>query len=202
MKKITVIILAAVGILLAGAAETLAVLVDQGSFESTFHNGGGTFSGGTGSDNFEVSFLTGGGAFTSLGTFNIGHFDISFTASTTIRIGSDTCAVGGSPTCGGSLTFSYPANLLPGGPSTADAPFTMTGHLTVGSKTITIDGSGNLHVSPTGPPFTAEDPILARFVVAEPSTVVLVLSGLVAVGWSRWRGGKRAGSSRSTAAAD
>jgi len=199
MKKIIAIILAGVGILLAGAAETLAVPVERGFVESDFHSRRATFSDAT----FEVSnFAVGGGAFTSLGTFNTGTFDFSIgngSGTGTLRIGSVSCVLNSGPGCGGTLTFIYPANLLPDVTSTADATFTMTGHLTLGSTTLAIEGSGIVHVGPTG---SLTDPILARFVVAEPSTVVLVLSGLVAVGWSRSRGGKRAGRSRSTAAPD
>jgi hypothetical protein len=47
--------------------------------------------------------------------------------------------------CGAMLTFTFAPNLLPPGTSTADAPFTMTGLLTVGN--VTLDGSGTLHAT-------------------------------------------------------
>ncbi len=69
----------------------------------------------------------------------------------------------------------------------------MIGLLRVGNTTLNIEGTGTLHaINFDNPP--NEDYVRFDFAVAEPSTVTLVLSGLVAVfGWSRWRGGKADG---------
>jgi len=86
---------------------------------------------------------------------------------------------------------------MPNGVFAGNAPFTMTGQLQIGNMFVDIVGSGLLHAECTFVPLCGPGSFQRfDFAVAEPSTVVLMLSGLAAVGWSRWRRGKRAGSSR------
>jgi len=195
IKKITTTILAGVGILLAGAAE--AVPVSAGSYQTNAFTQFGTFSGDSIPGGFAVTnFNTGGGATINLATGRVdGLIGGGNGGPGTIQIGGAPCStVIGSPVqpCSATLTFMFAPN------PTADEPFTMTGQLFVGTANLLIEGTGMLHVISAGP----QEELRFTFAAAEPSTVVLVLSGLVAVGWSRWRGGKRAGRSRSTAAAD
>ena len=79
----------------------------------------------------------------------------------------------------------------------------MTGQLVLGrlglpDLIVEIEGSGivsgSVHTGVLVPPFPQPATgytAVYSFGVPEPSTVVLVLSGLVAVGWSRRRRGKR-----------
>ena len=80
----------------------------------------------------------------------------------------------------------------------------MTGQLVLGrlglpDLIVEIEGSGivsgSVHTGVLVPPFPPRTATgytaVYSFGVPEPSTVVLVLSGLVAVGWSRRRRGKR-----------
>jgi len=212
MKKIMAIIFGMVGILSSGAAETRAspLVVDEGFFQSFAFFNIGTFSG----DNFAVSNVnTGGGnlsAFpgqpfdTGILVAGFGHFsgappNAFIPGGTgTVQIGNVSCqlspvVIPGAPDCGGVLTFinppiTLPPNLTPGVSFTGEAPFTMTGQLVLGQMgqsdlIVDIVGSGVLHA-------LTNDGVMnsARYefaAVPEPSTVVLVVSGLVAVGWSR-----------------
>jgi hypothetical protein len=218
MKKTVAIILAGLGILLAGAAEILAApfVVESGFYQTSQFNQLAVFSG----DNFAVSVTAGGGTLfgqvfapgTGIVPAGFGIFPgfQGFLAPGpgNIQINGIDCLTNNNAAspCGGVLTFTITPITLPpelvGLPFTGEAPFTMTGQLVSFNEKIDIVGSGIMHVSQC--PNNNCEATFARydFAVAEPSTVVLVLSGLVAVGWSRWRGGKRAGSSRSTAAAD
>jgi len=186
-------------LILASSAETLAapLVVEQGFYQTTAFFQAGTFSG----DDFAVSNLNIGGGFFSVGPFNTGTFNVQFGTSTfsgsgTIQVDGASCTpffLPGAPDCRGALTFMYQPNLLPTFPSTGESPFTMTGQLVVGqlnlpNVTVDIEGSGIVHA-------TNAEGINSNarfdFAVPEPSTVVLLLSGLVVVGWSRGRGGKR-----------
>ena len=192
LKNIVAITLAAVGILSAGAAE--ATPVTNGFYHTTAFQQDGMFSGA----NFAVNLgFIGGGVF-GINSFNAGTINggvgvgTIFTGLATVQIGNDSCTAGPGENCGAMLTFMFAPGLLPTVPSTADAPFTMSGLLRVGNVTLDIEGSGFLHATSFAGPGGGE--VRFDFAVAEPSTVVLVLSGLVTVaGWSRWRGGKRAG---------
>jgi hypothetical protein len=222
MKKTVAIMLAGLGILLAGAAETVAdpLVVKQGFFQTFAFFQEGTFSG----DDFAVSDLvTGGGTF--FGQVFVpnngiltGEFGTLATINIpivqgTIHIGAGSCPTTfEDPQCGGFLTFQNPPITIPSNFPADDnffgeAPFTMVGQLEVGNLTVAIEGSGIVHAgrcTSFGQPGPCFDGSFARyeFAAPEPSTLVLMLSGLVAVGLSRWRGGKRARSSRSTAAAN
>jgi hypothetical protein len=210
MKKTVAIILAGLGILLPGAAETLADVVTQGFYQADQFNQTANFSG----NNLTVSITsTSGGAIVSQ-VFTTGIVDARFgpgggtpliPAAGSIQVPNDSCTFIFSSTgsCGGVLRFTNnpvipigPPN-MPNGVFAGDAPFTMTGDLVTPTGTTHIEmGSGFVHAqcTPSGP-FCLNSFARYDFAVAEPSTVVLVLSGLVAFGWSRWRGGKRAGSS-------
>jgi len=201
-------------LILASSAEILGapVAVRQGVYETTsFFQGPVTFSG---DNNLAVSFSTGGGVFTTTGILNGGvgslapPFLVGGGPGGTIQVDNVSCNAPSNPNCGAALTFINPVipigpPNMPNGVFAGDAPFTMTGQLQIGNLFVDIVGSGFLHLECTFPTLCGPGSFARYdFVAAEPSTVVLVLSGLVAVGWSRWRGGKRAGSSRSTAAAD
>jgi len=216
-KKIVAIGVALVGVLSAGAAETLAapLVVEQG-FYSTF---GSFCCGGTLSSD-EATFSGDNFAVSNLGThesnffeqvFITGILDVRFGSlgpagsHGTIQVGDVSCDVTfspspGVPDCGAALRFVHsPITIPPTNPQgfSGQAPFTMTGQLVLGrlglpDLTVDIEGSGIV----TGTPFFDDafpfgvGSYIARyeFAVPEPSTVVLVLSGLVAVGWSRRRG--------------
>jgi PEP-CTERM motif len=206
MQKIIAIILAVVGILSTGAAETRAdsFVIKQGFYENSFNHQAATFSG----DNFAVDYFLGGGNFsvetgTLVALFGqwtpppaippVFGFGSGFG---TIHVSDVSCDVG-APECGGFLTFTHsPIVVPPHEVFSGEAPFTMTGTLVLGqlgnpNMIVDIAGSGIVHV--TVDPFV-ENGSLARYEFAsvpEPSTVALVMSGLVAAGWSRWRGGKR-----------
>ena len=192
--RVIAITLAAVGILSAGAAE--ATPVTNGFYRTTINDQNAMFSG----DNFAVSMNVGGGAY-FLSVFNagtllmpgVGTGTIFNSTTSTIQIGSNSCAPVPGAQCGAVLNFMFAPNLLPPGTLTVDAPFTMTGMLRVGSETLNIEGSGTFHaINLDDPP--GQDFAQFNFTVPEPSTVVLVLSGFVAmVGWRGWRGGWRAG---------
>jgi hypothetical protein len=205
MKKIIAIILAVVGILSTGAAETRAdsFVIKQGFYENSFFHQDATFSG----DNFAVDYFLGGGNFhVETGTLVAAFGDwtpppaipaVFFGSGFgPIQVGDVSCDVG-APECGGFLTFTHsPIVVPPHEVFSGEAPFTMTGKLVLGqlgNPNIVVDiaGSGIVHV--TVDPFV-ENGSLARYefaAVPEPSTVVLVMSGLVAAGWSRWHNGKR-----------
>jgi hypothetical protein len=216
MKKIMGITFAMVGILSSAAAETRAspLVVDEGFFQAFAFFNIGTFSG----DGFAASNVnTVGGSLSAFPTqpfdtgivvAGFGHFsgappNVFFAGGTgTIQIGNVSCQLSpfiipGMPDCGGVLTFintpiTLPPNLTPGMSFTADAPFTATGQLVVGQMgssnlIVDIQGSGILHA-------LTNDGVMnsARYefaAVPEPSTVVLMVSALVAVGWSRSRRG-------------
>ena len=201
MKTLIAITLAAIGILSAGAAE--ATPVTNGFYHTTAFEQDGTFSGA----NFAVSMTVGGGVF-GVSSFNTGTINggvgvgtIFTSPSATVQIGINSCTASPGEDCGAMLTFMFAPNLLPSSPSTADAPFTFSGLLTVGNVTLNIEGGGFLHATRNDfVPGGGE--VRFDFLAPEPSSLILVLIGLVAVSWSRWRFGKRAGSSRSIAAAD
>ena len=214
MKKIVAISLTLVGILSAGATETLAapLVVEQGGFFSSIFLGSGQNNGDFSGDNFAVTiFATGTGVFGEV--FTTGIWDVVFERGSnylggTIQVGDVSCQSHpyppdpAGPACSGTLRFiSQPLTLVPD--IVHEAPFTMTGQLVLGrlglpDLIVDIEGSGIVSgMVHTGVfPFPTPGPATAysadyRFGVPEPSTVVLVLSGLVAVGWSRRRRGKR-----------
>jgi hypothetical protein len=190
-------------LILASSAETLAapLVVERGLYQIAPGFMSGTFSG----DNFAVTGLNTNGGVPSVSQgLTTGIVVASFgslasgvtTTSGTIQVGNDMCMPAfGTPNCGGTLTFTN-SPLPPPNLQNADVPFMMTGQLVLPNLTVDIAGTGTLQWRPFL--FTGS----ATYQFPEPSTVVLALSGLVALGWSRWRGGKRAGSSRSTATPD
>ena len=224
-KKVIAIILAGVGMLGAGAAETRAdsFVVEQGFFETARSTQFGTFSGVStfSGDTFRVSVSTGGGNFggqvftpdTGILVAGFGNilglpaFEASrvILGSGTIQVGTDvhcemfpSIPVPGAPDCGGIMTFTNPPITLAPGSTAGQETFTMTGQLHLGDLIEDIAGSG-IVLATSGASFN--DSALYNFSVPEPSTVVLVLSGLVAVvGWSRWRGRNAGRVSWSTAA--
>ena len=156
IKQIIAIILAGVGMLSAGAAETLAtpLLVEQGGFfnlsgPGTFQNGG-AFSG----DNFAVSIFAVGTGVAFEEVFTTGIYDVAFERGSnsfggTIQVGDVSCqshpGLAG-PDCSGTLRFiSQPLTLVPD--ILHEAPFTMTGQLVLGqvglpNLIVDIEGSG------------------------------------------------------------
>jgi len=209
VKKTIAIILGLVGILSAGATETLAapLVVEQGGFFSSIFLGSGQNNGDFSGDNFAVTiFATGTGVFG--GVFTTGIWDVVFERGSnflggTIQVGDVSCQSHpdpAGPACSGTLRFiSQPLTLVPD--IVHEAPFTMTGQLVLGrlglpDLIVEIEGSGivsgvveTVVLSPPFPPGTVNAyRAVYSFGVPEPSTVVLVLSGLVAVGWSRRRG--------------
>ncbi len=213
MKKIGAIVVALVGVLSAGAAETLAapLVVEQGGFFNSFFvdsgQNGGAFSG----DNFAVSIFAVGTGVGFEQVFTTGIYDVAFERGSlylggTIQVGDVSCQSHpdpAGPACSGTLRFiSQPLTLIPD--IVHEAPFTMTGQLVLGrlglpDLIVEIEGSGivsgSVHTGVLVPPFPPRTATgytaVYSFGVPEPSTVVLVLSGLVAVGWSRRRRGKR-----------
>jgi hypothetical protein len=204
-------------LILASSAETLGapLAVRQGVYETTSSIQDATFSG---DNNLAVSFTTSGGI-GSTQVFTTGILDgglgslgppflVGGGPGGTIQVDNVSCNTPANPNCGAALRFINPVipigpPNMPNGVFAGDAPFTMTGQLQIGTLFVDIVGSGFVHAECTSPTLCGPGSFQRYdFVAAEPSTVVLVLSGLVAVGWSRWRGGKRAGSSRSTATAD
>ena len=211
VKKTIAIILGLVGILSAGATETLAapLVVEQGGFFSSIFLGSGQNNGDFSGDNFAVTiFATGTGVFG--GVFTTGIWDVVFERGSnflggTIQVGDVSCQSHpdpAGPACSGTLRFiSQPLTLVPD--IVHEAPFTMTGQLVLGrlglpDLIVEIEGSGIVSgvvetagsfQPPPLPPITGTaSRAVYSFAVPEPSTVVLVLSGLVAVGWSRRRG--------------
>jgi len=217
MKKNIAIILGVVGILSGGAAETLAapLVVEQGSYVTfgsfccggILSSDGATFSG----DNFAVSNLGTHESNFFEQVFITGILDVRFGSlgpagsHGTIQVGDVSCDVTfspspGVPNCGAALRFVHsPIAIIPPNPqgSSAQAPFTMTGQLVLGRSglpdlIVDIEGSGNVTATPffddAFPSGVSGYIATYEFAVPEPSTVVLVLSGLVAVGWSRRRG--------------
>ena len=209
-KKIIAIVLSVVGVLSVGAAEARAdsFVVKQGFYETSNFHQNATFSG----DNFAVDYFLGGGiGVEGPGLFEEGLLLAAFgnwtpppsvppgtffgSGSGTIQVGDVSCEIADfpdQPDCGGFLTFtSPPLGTPPPGFFMTEAPFTMTGKLVFPNMVVDLEGSGILHV--TIDPFT-QGGSLARYefaAVPEPSTVVLVMSGLAAAGWSRRRRGKR-----------
>ena len=215
MKKIVAISLILIGILSAGAAETLAapLVIEQGVFSNAIFFGTGRNDGAFSGDNFAVSiFATGTGV--GFGeVFTTGIWDVAFERGSnflggTIQVGEVSCQTfpGTGPACSGTLRFiSQPLTLVPN--IVHEAPFTMTGQLVLGrlglpDLIVEIEGSGIVSgvvetagsfQPPPLPPITGTaSRAVYSFAVPEPSTVVLVLSGLVTIGWSRRRRGKRA----------
>ena len=214
MKKIVGISLTLIGIFSAGAAETLAapLVVEQGGFFNSCFLVSGLNNGDFSGDNFAVTiFATGTGVFGEV--FTTGIWDVVFERGSnflggTIQVGDDSCQTHpyppdpAGPACSGNLRFiSQPLPLVPN--IVHEAPFTMTGQLVLGrlglpDLIVEIEGSGIVSgivqsagsfQPPPLPPITGTAYRADyRFAVPEPSTVVLVLSGLVAVGWSRRRG--------------
>jgi hypothetical protein len=220
MKKIIAIILAGGGILSAGATETRAdsFVVEQGFYQSSAFSQQATFSGDDFAVNYNLAGgIFGGSAremFYETGIFVAGFGrwtpppavpNVFFAGGPgTIQVGNVSCqlpfpipAPPGTPDCGGFLTFSnQPMGLPPiGSMFTGEAPFTMTGQLVVSQMgglpnlIVDIEGSGIVQAEEIGMPSVRYE--FAAVSVPEPSTVVLLLSGLVAVGGRRWRGGKR-----------
>jgi len=209
--KMIALTLAGLGILSVGAAETRAdpLLVTQGFFQTFQFFNQGTFSG----DNFAVSDInTAGGNFSAFPgqVFDTGIIVAGFghvsgappsafvpAGTGTIKVGNVSCQMipifdPTLPACGGVMTFinppiPIPPNLQSGDPFTAEAPFTMTGQLVLQDLVVDIQGSGILHAL-TNDGFM--NSARYQFAVPEPSTVLLLVIGLVAVGGRRWRGGK------------
>ena len=209
VKKTIAIILGLVGILSAGATETLAapLVVEQGVFANSFFFDLGRNDGAFSGDNFAVSIFAVGTGVGFGEVFTTGIYDVAFERGSlylggTIQVGDVSCQShpGPGPACSGTLRFvSQPLTLVPDIPH--EAPFTMTGQLVLGrlglpDLIVEIEGSGivsgvveTVVLSPPFPPGTVNAyRAVYSFGVPEPSTVVLVLSGLVAVGWSRRRG--------------
>ena len=197
--KIIAIILAVVGILSTGAAETRAdsFVVKQGFYETTNFFQNATFSG----DNFAVDYSLGGGiGVEGPGLFEEGILVAAFgnwtppppvpavffgSGDGTIQVGDVSCQVASfddQPDCGGFLTFTNPPlGLLPPGFFTTEAPFTMTGKLVFPNMVVDVEGSGILHV--TVDPFT-QGGSLARYefaAVPEPSSALLLFTGVSAL---------------------
>jgi hypothetical protein len=216
-KTIIAITLAAVGILSARTAE--AATVTSGSYSTTSDFQIGDFSG----PGFSVHLLTGGGVFffaPGFIDFNSGMlpagapFDaVNLALPSTLTNDGVTCGPNQPimTPCSLLMTFLFAPNLLPNsncnlpppnqpGCTVQNQPFTMVGDMVVGNlPPLLIEGSGTFNATRVGGPGTAG--VTFTF-VPEPSSLILMLIGLVGVSWSRWRFGKRAGSSRSTAAAD
>ena len=211
VKKTIAIILGLVGILSAGATETLAapLVVEQGVFANSFFFDLGRNDGAFSGDNFAVSIFAVGTGVGFGEVFTTGIWDVVFERGSnflggTIQVGDVSCQShpGPGPASSGTLRFvSQPLTLVPDIPH--EAPFTMTGQLVLGrlglpDLIVEIEGSGivsgvvetaGIPQPPPLPPITGTAYRAEyRFGVPEPSTVVLVLSGLVAVGWSRRRG--------------
>jgi hypothetical protein len=209
VKKTIAIILGLVGILSACATETLAapLVVEQGVFANSFFFDLGRNDGAFSGDNFAVSIFAVGTGVGFGEVFTTGIWDVVFERGSnflggTIQVGDVSCQSHpdpAGPACSGTLRFiSQPLTLVPD--IVHEAPFTMTGQLVLGrlglpDLIVDIEGSGIVSgMVHTGVfPFPTPGPATAysadyRFGVPEPSTVVLVLSGLVAVGWSRRRG--------------
>ena len=166
IKQTIAIILAGVGMLSAGAAETRAdpLLVTQGFFQTFQFTNQGTFSG----DNFAVSDIdTAGGNFSAFPgqVFDTGIIVAGFghvsgappsafipQGTGTIQVGNVSCQMipifdPTLPDCGGVMTFinppiPIPPNLQPG-PFTAEAPFTMTGQLVLQNLVVDIQGAAS-----------------------------------------------------------
>ena len=140
MKKIVAISLTLIGILSAGAAETLAapLVVEQGVFANSAFFGDGRNDGAFSGDNFAVSiFATGTGV--GFGeVFTTGIWDVAFERGShflggTIQVGDASCQTfpDTGPACSGTLRFvSQPLTLVPN--IVHEAPFTMTGQLVLG----------------------------------------------------------------------
>ena len=202
MKKMIAIILAGVGILSVGAAETRAepLLVTQGFFQTLQFFNHGTFSG----DNFAVSDInTAGGNFSAFPgqVFDTGIIVAGFghvsgappsafvpPGTGTIQVGNVSCQMSPisdptPPDCGGVMTFinspiPIPPNLQPGDPFTAEAPFTMTGQLVLQDLVVDIQGSGILHAL-TNDGFM--NSARYEFAVPEPSSALLLFTGFSAL---------------------
>jgi hypothetical protein len=217
MKKIIAVILGVVGILSAGAAEALAIplVVEQGGFFNSVGffeiMNGAAFSG----NNFAVSIFavgTGVGGFEQV--FTTGIYDVAFERGShflggRIQVADVSCESHpdpDGPACSGNLRLiNQPLPFVAEFPPVPhEAPFTMTGQLVLGRLGLPdlifdIEGSGIVTgvvesgvLPPPFPPITVTNyRVTHQFAaVPEPSTVILVLSGLVAVGGRRWRGGK------------
>jgi len=217
MKKTIAIILGVVGILSAGVAETHAtpLVVEQGGFFNSVGNfdiqNSAAFSG----DNFAVSIFavgTGVGGFEQV--FTTGIYDVAFERGSLflggrIQVGDVSCESHpdpNGPACSGNLRLiNQPLPFVAEFPPVPhEAPFTMTGQLVLGRVGLPdlifdIEGTGIVTgvvetgvLPPPFPPITVTNyTVTHQFAaVPEPSTIVLVLSGLVAVGWKRRRGGK------------
>ena len=203
IKQTIAIILAGVGMLSAGAAETRAdpLLVTQGFFQTFQFFNHGTFSG----DNFAVSDIdTVGGNFSAFPgqVFDTGIIVAGFghvsgappsafvpPGTGTIQVGNVSCQMSPisnptPPDCGGFMTFinppiPIPPNLQPGDPFTAEAPFTMTGQLVIENLVVDIQGSGILHAL-TNDSFTTNS-ARYEFAVPEPSSALLLFTGMSAL---------------------
>jgi len=206
-KQIIAIILVGVGMLSAGAAETLAtpLLVEQGGFFnsdgiSTIENRG-AFSG----DNFAVSIFDFGTGVGFQEVFTTGIYDVAFERGPffggfggTIQVGDVSCqtfgGVLGGPDCSGTLRFiSQPLTLVPD--IFHEAPFTMTGQLVLGQVGLPnlifdIEGSGivtgavhdETFLLPPLPPIPVTTYIANyRFAVPEPSSALLLFTGVSAL---------------------
>jgi hypothetical protein len=198
-KRIIASILGVIGILSTGAAETLAtpLVVEQGFYftHQDFVTGGisnfdqATFSG----DHFAVF---------NLGTHEVDHFEDVFITGVldvetglgshgTLQVGNVSCQITNEPDCSAALRFIHaPLTIPPNFPGgvVGEVPFTMTGQLGLSNLRVDIEGSGMV----TGTVFTDIDGRVtgsnAQYTFApvpEPSTIVLMLSGLVAIGWRR-----------------
>ena len=205
IKQIIAIILAGVGMLSAGAAETLAtpLLVEQGGFfnlsgPGTFQNGG-AFSG----DNFAVSIFASGTGVGFEQVFTTGIYDVAFERGSpyfggTIEVGDVSCQSHpdpAGPDCSGTLRFiNQPLGFVPEFPPVPhEAPFTMTGQLVLGrlglpDLIVDIEGSGIVTgvVETVGlpPPFQGTATAYRadyRFAVPEPSSALLLFTGISAL---------------------
>ena len=125
-KKIVAIVVALVGVLSAGAAETLAapLVVEQGVFFNSFFFADGTNDGSFSGDNFAVSIFAIGTGVGFEEVFTTGIWDVAFERGSgllggTIQVGDVSCQStfspdSAGPACSGTLRFiSQPLPLVP-----------------------------------------------------------------------------------------
>ena len=117
-KKIVAIVVALVGVLSAGAAETLAapLVVEQGLFFNSFFFADGTNDGFFSGDDFAVSIFSVGTGVGFEQVFTTGIWDVAFERGSgllggTIQVGDVSCQshpdppIPAGPACSGTLRF-------------------------------------------------------------------------------------------------